>query len=133
VEPAEAVLLLVAVGLAAALVLRDIAAYERPPREKRAKPARPERPAKPAKQARPAREPARGGNVRLAGADGATVAFAEPRTYDGSMLGAIAATEHDEHSAARRVLAALVLLTLTLLTAGLVGAVIYRGLQSFAK
>jgi hypothetical protein len=144
VEPVEAVLLLVAVGLAAALVLRDIAAYERPPREKPAKPVKAAKPAKPVKAAKPpreraperVREPAGGGNVRVsepARVAHGGVAYAEPRAYDGSMLGAIAATEHDEHSAARRVLAALVLLTLTLLTAGLVGAGIYRGLQSFAK
>lgn len=132
--------MLVVVGIVAAVVLRDIAAYERPVREKRPprpraerperaeraqrterteRPARAERP--PRKQAAPAREvPAPVERV---------VAYES----DGSMLGAIALTEHDERSAARRVVSALVLLTLTLLTAGLIGAGIYRGLSGFGK
>ena len=45
---------------------------------------------------------------------------------DGSILSGLTSIEHDERSPLRRVGAALVLLTLTLVTAGLVGAGIYR-------
>ena len=105
--PTGALLMLVAPGLAAVVVLRDVAAYDRPPRE--------ERPPR-EKRERPVPEPE-------------LVTIVEPLPYDtGSMLARLAATEQDERSAARRVVAALVLLTLTLVTAVLVGAGIYRGL-----
>lgn len=105
--PTDALLMFVAPGLAAVVVLRDVAAYDRPPRE--------ERPPR-EKRERRAAEPE-------------IVTIVEPLPYDtGSMLARLATTEQDERSAARRVVAALVLLTLTLLVAGLVYAGIYRSL-----
>ena len=115
--------MLAVVGIAAAVVLRDIAAYERPPRER---PVREPRAKKPPREPRAERRGERGGGA-------ATVAAYVPVVEDGSMLGALALTEQDERSAVRRVVSALVLLTLTLLTAGLVGAGIYRGLSNFGK
>lgn len=116
--------MLVVVGIAAAVVLRDIAAYERPAREKRPPRPRGERPERPERV--PRKSAAR---TREIAAPVERVAY----ETDGSMLGALALTEQDERSPARRVVSALVLLTLTLLTAGLVGAGIYRGLSGFGK
>lgn len=139
-EPVDALLMLVAVGLVAALVLRDIAAYERPRTERVPRAAK--RAAKPAKRAAGrAAEPV-ATPTRAHGHEVETVrmpvlpslaAAGVPETYDPSghsLLGALASVEHDERSAGRRVLSALTLLTLTLLTAAGIGAAIYRGLQS---
>lgn len=115
-EPADAVVLLVAVGMAAGVVLRDIAAYGRPPVVKAPRAPREDRRAERPRPRQPAREP--------------VAASYEPVPAT-SMLASLGTVEQDEHSAARRVVAALVLLTLTLLTAALIGAGIYRGLSRF--
>ena len=99
-------MLVAAVG-AAAVVLREAVAYDRPEQ-----PPAPPRPVDPVR-ASPVMTPA--------------VARAVDVLEPGSMLAALTgATESDERSAVRRVAALLVLLTLTLATAALVGAGIYR-------
>jgi hypothetical protein len=101
---------LLAIGAVAVVVLRDIRAYGRPPtppRPPRAVPAVPVVPVVPAVPV--VQHPA---------------AVAD----EGSMLGTLAATEADERPALRRVGSGLVLLAVTLGTAGLVGLLIYRGL-----
>jgi hypothetical protein len=98
---------LVAIGAVAAVVLRDLAAFDRP--------------AAPAPVARPAR---RSVPVAVPVAVPARPAPAD----DGSILGTLTATEADERPALRRVGSGLVLLMATLVTAGVVGALIYRGL-----
>jgi hypothetical protein len=137
VTPAEALLVLALVGVAAGVVLRDVAAYERPERPRRERAPKRERPERPERRER-RHEPepvAAGGPLVTAvaaaglGAPGGA-GYADP---DDTWLGRIAATEQDERSAGRRVVSALLLLTLTLLAAGLVGAGIYRGLSGFAK
>jgi hypothetical protein len=110
----QAVAVLAASGGAAAVVLRDLA---------------PERPAKPAPVPRPAPPaPLRAGSDRLAPSLPAHDVPAGGE--DGSVLARLTATEADERSTGRRVVSALVLLTLTLLAATVVGAVIYRGLAA---
>ncbi|HEX8002468.1 MAG TPA: hypothetical protein VF519_07215 [Mycobacteriales bacterium] len=118
-SPGDLLLLLAAVAAGAAVVLTDIAAYERPARERRPRAPRPER----ATRVRPS-PPA--GPTAVEPAE--VVEVPEP-AGDGTWLGALATTEQDERSAARRVGSALLLLTLTLAAAGLVGAAIYRGLS----
>jgi hypothetical protein len=95
---------LLAIGAVAVVVLRDIAAYGRPPAPPRPPRAVPVVPV----VARPA----------------AVTHVAD----EGSMLGTLAATEADERPPLRRVGSGLVLLAVTLGTAGLVGLLIYRGL-----
>ena len=99
------VVAMVAVVIATAVVLRDIVTYGRPPR-----PATPKAP-----KARPA--PA----VPVA-----PVVVAEPVVDDGSILSGLASVEHDESSSLRRLGAAIALLTITLVTAGALGGLIYR-------
>ena len=101
----DAVVALAAVAGPAVLVLRDVATVDRPRRER---PAR-ERPV-PVERVAPV----------------PVIPVPVVEHHDGSMLGSLAATEHDEHTALRRVGALLVLLALTLVTAALVGAGIYR-------
>lgn len=106
--PVDAIAALLAFGVPAAAVLRDLA----PP-----KPPRPPRPAKPVKVSTPAPTP-RPAVER--------VPERAPYVSDGSMLSGLTTTEDDERSAVRRVGAFAVLITLTLLTAAGVYAVIYR-------
>lgn len=94
---------MLAVAIAAAVVLRDVVTYDRPPA-----PPAPPPPTRAAVVAAPAPEPAHD---------------------DGSILSGLTAVEHDETSPLRRVAAAVVLLTLTLVAAGLVGAGIYRAVS----
>lgn len=99
----DGVLAVLAVAASTTYVLRDIAASERPA----APPVAP--PPVPAPVRAPEPQP-----VPL-----------PPAVTDGSMLAGLL-TEHDERSALRRAGALAVLLTLTLLTAAGVYAVIYR-------
>lgn len=92
---------LLAVGGATAVVLRDVMAYDRPPRS-----AHP-----PAPLPEPTAPP-------------------PPLPPDGSMLAAITTTESDEHSTFKRVNALAMLLMLTLLAAIVVGAGIYRAVSA---
>lgn len=120
-EAAEAVAALVAVTVPAVLVLREAAVTGRPA-------------GKPVREPEPVREPARE-PVRVpepepiaAHATGAPGGIAA--TPDESMLATLTTTEVDERSAVRRIGSLLVLLTLTLLTASLVGAGIYRAVSA---
>ncbi|HEV2889026.1 MAG TPA: hypothetical protein VGX28_01480 [Frankiaceae bacterium] len=150
-EPADALLMLVVAGLAAGVVLRDVAAFERPARERaprRARPARQRRAARPARDARSGAPDVPGTAAPVDVVEPVGLAAPVPAVVpaptaasalavapltmgeaDDTWLGQIARhTEHDERSAGRRVVSALLLLTLTLLAAGVVGALIYRGL-----
>jgi hypothetical protein len=115
VGPAVALLALLATAAACGVVLRDIAAYGRPP-------APPKPPPSPRVIERVARvEPVTEPLV--------VVAQTEHVEHAGSMLAALGSVEHDEHSPLRRVGAAVMLLALTLLAAGAVGFGIYRGVS----
>lgn len=113
-EVGEAVAALVAIAAPTAYVLRDLA----PPRPPRADPGTP---------AEPAPELVAGpvlgvGRVPVAEPVG-------PADVDGSMLAGITQTEADERSFVRRVVSLAVLLGLTVGTAALVGAGIYRAVS----
>ena len=114
VGPVDAIAALLAFGVPAAAVLRDLAPPKppRPPRSPRSpKPAKVAKVAAPARAAKPVAE---------------RVPERAPYLSDGSMLSGLTTTEDDERSALRRVGAFAVLITLTLLTAAGVYAVIYR-------
>jgi hypothetical protein len=105
---ADAVAALAAVAVVMWVVLRDIVAYDRP--------ARP-----------PATEPP----APVVAPPPPVVAPLPPpvgEVDETSILSGLTSIEHDERSPLRRVGAAVVLLTLTLVTAGLVGAGIYRAI-----
>ena len=137
-----AVVAFAAVTAPVALVLRDIAAYDRPSvvedppvadkapelvvapvlgvgRLPLAEPV-PVAVTVPPLEPEPVREP-----VRPPVREPIVVRSADVQRHD-SVLAALGPTETDEHSVLRRVGALVVLLTLTLLTAALVGAGIYR-------
>jgi hypothetical protein len=106
---------LVAIGAVAVAVLRDIAAFDRPASVPVERPV--ERPAAPVP------------DVPRAAVPRAAAPRAEvPRADERSILGTLATTEADERPPLRRVGSGLLLLAVTLVTAGLVGALIYRGL-----
>lgn len=109
----DSVAALVAVAAATAVVLRHTVTYDRPPAEKAPPPPKkakePKRPA-PRRSERP-------------------VAPGPSLVEDGSILAALAATEHDEHPLVRRVGALVVLLGLTVLTAVGLGLLIYRSVS----
>jgi hypothetical protein len=98
---ADAVAALVALAVTVWVVLRDVVAYGRPPRE----------------------EPAPPPPIPIP-----VPAAAVVEVDDTSILSGLTSIEHDERSPLRRVGAAVVLFTLTLVTAGLVGAGIYRAI-----
>lgn len=102
---ADALAALVAVAVAVWVVLRDIVAYDRPP---------------PAPVALPPPAPVYAPPVYAAPVEVAV----EPD--DGSILSGLREVEHDERSGLRRAGSAVVLVTVTLLVAGAVGAGIYR-------
>jgi hypothetical protein len=138
----ESVAALVAVGGATALVLREAVTYGRPPREReqpaekpvqqpapQPAPAPPPRPvetpvAPPVPAARPVTQPVVTQPVLTQ-----PVATLPPHG-DGSILATLAATEHDEQSALRRVGALVVLLGLTLFAALGLGLLIYSGVSA---
>jgi hypothetical protein len=102
-----AVAAVLAAGVAAALVLREAMAYDRPAPVARA--ARVPEPVLTVQTPEPVPEP----------------------VPEGSMLATLTAVEVEETSPLRRAGALAVLLTLTLLTAGAVAAGIYRGVSAF--
>jgi hypothetical protein len=119
---------LVAIGAAAIAVLRDIAAFDRPPA---APPVVAPPVVAPPVVVPPVAAPPVAGRAPVVVAPVVVApAVVAPQLAgdDGSMLGTLAATEADERPALRRVGSGLVLLAVTLVTAGLVGVLIYRGL-----
>jgi hypothetical protein len=111
---ADAVAALAAVAVVMWVVLRDIVAYDRPARPPATEPPAP--PAPPAPVVAPPPP---------------VVAPLPPPVVEvdeTSILSGLTSVEHDERSPLRRVGAAVMLLTLTLVTAGLVGAGIYRAI-----
>ena len=100
----DSVAALAAVGTATAVVLRHTVTYGRPPAAKEKAPRPPAPPPPPPPPQRSLVE-------------------------DGSILAALAATEHDEHSVVRRVGALVVLLGITLLAAAGLGLLIYRSVS----
>jgi hypothetical protein len=121
VDALAAVVSLAAITGPSVLVLRDVAAFGRPAVVQ-------ERPAPVAAVAPPVvappvvvREPE---PVREQVTE--VIRVSEREQQRDSVLASLTHTETDDHSALRRVGALLVLLTLTLLTAALVGAGIYR-------
>jgi hypothetical protein len=102
----------------AALVLRDLAATDRP------SPVAADLDALPEEAPELTVAPVLG-VARPPAVESVDVAVDAAVTAD-SMLSVLTATEQDERSALRRVASLVVLLTLTLVTAGLVGAGIYQ-------
>lgn len=129
-----ALLALLAVAGSCWVVLADVAAYDRPPAPVREK----ERAAGTAAAAPVTQQ------LTIPAGPAAPLVVERPHVVEpphvverphvaehaeGSMLAALGTVEHDDHSTLRRVGAAVVLLALTLLAAGVVGFGIYRGVS----
>ena len=135
-EALDAVVPLVAVAAPTALVLLEVVGYDR---ASAAPPAAPERTGPEPVVAEPVvaepvvAEPAEPEPAEPAGGATGDRRVAEPAPEDDgvpvSMLSGLTATEADERSWLRRVRALLIVIVLTLLTAALVGAGIYRAVS----